>query len=74
MHLFRKKESKTERKYDADKLTPVIRASICTSEKSAGFLEKDTGKFHEVLLIQSEKDLEQFKKQYGISEEIKTIY
>ena len=74
MHLFRKKEIRTERKYDADKLIPVIRASICTSEKSAGFLEKDTGKFREVILIQSEKDLQQFKKQYGITGEIKTIY
>ena len=41
MRLFHKKES--HQSYDAEKLTPVIRSSICTGEKAAGFREKDTG-------------------------------
>mgnify|MGYP007070077374 CR=1 FL=1 len=60
--------------YDRDTLTPVIRASICTGEKAAGFREKTDGKFREVMLIRSKADLEAFRKRFGIDGEIKTIY
>lgn len=59
--------------YDQALYTPVIRASICTGEKVAGFQGQD-GKVHEVMLIRSDKDLESFREQYGVSGEIKTIY
>ena len=72
MRLFHKKES--HQSYDAEKLTPVIRSSICTGEKAAGFREKDTGKFQEIMLIRNETDLEEFRRQYGITGEFETIY
>lgn len=72
MGFFRKKEARSG--YDAEKLTPVIRSSICTGEKTAGFREKETGKFRDVMLIRDEADLEAFRKQYGITGEIETIY
>ncbi len=59
--------------YDAALQTPVIRASICTGEKTAGFLEQG-GTFREVMLIRSQKDLDEFRAQYGIEGPIKTIY
>ena len=72
MGLFRKQESKGH--YDPEKMAPVIRSSICTGEKTAGFKEKATGKFIDVALIRDEADLAAFRKQYGITGEIETIY
>ena len=72
MRLFHKNESHIS--YDTEKLIPVIRSSICTGEKAAGFREKDTGKFREIMLIRNEADLEDFRRQYGIAGEIETIY
>ena len=63
-----------EGSYDRERLEPVIRSSICTGEKTAGFREKDTGKFREVMLIRNEADLADFRRQYGITGEIGTIY
>lgn len=60
--------------YDAQRLEPVIRQSICTGEKTAGFRDLETGRFLEVMLIRTQKDLDEFRAQYGISDPIKTIY
>ena len=73
MFLFSKKK-KVQESYDREMLTPVIRASICTGEKTAGFREKHGGQFHEVMLIRTEADLKEFKERYGITEEIETFY
>ena len=72
-NLFRKQKNTISETYDPALFTPVIRASICTGEKVAGFRGRD-GKVHEVMLIRSDKDLEVFREQYGISGEIKTVY
>ena len=60
--------------YDASTLEPVIRSSICTGEKVAGFRERETGRFRDVSLIRSQADLEAFKRKYGIEGELPTIY
>ena len=63
------------RSFDRENLHPVIRASICTGEQTAGFQNIHTGKFTEVMLIRTEADLAQFRKDYDISpEEITTEY
>ena len=61
-------------KYDAAIETPAIRQSICTGEKTAGLLDLKTGRFTEVMLIRTQKDLDAFRKEYGIEGPIKTIY
>ena len=59
--------------YDKNNQKPIIKSSICTGEKVAGFRDIHTGKFTEVMLIQNSKDMELFLKKYDISaEEIKT--
>lgn len=73
MKLFGKKNAVHEL-YDTSRLTPVIRSSICTGEKTAGFREKDTGRFREVMLISSPADLAAFREKYGITGDIETIY
>lgn len=65
--MFRKKQKTNS--YDKENLRPVIRASICTGEKVAGFKDINTGKFMEIMLIQDSKDLYEFKEMYGIKDE-----
>ena len=50
--MFGKKKRVIEKfPYDPKKQEPVIRASICTGEKVAGFRDRDGGTLHEVTLI-----------------------
>lgn len=74
MFLFRRKHEDPQPAYDPAVLTPVIRASICTGEQTAGFKENETGRFREVMLIQDDADLQEFREKFGIRGEIKTIY
>jgi hypothetical protein len=60
--------------YNHNEKMPAIRASICTGEKVAGFRDKKTGHFEDVILIRSDKDLEEFRNHYGITEEIPVFY
>ena len=61
--------------YDRENLRPVIRTSICTGEQTAGFRNIHTGKFTEVMLIRTDRDLEEFRKAYGIpADKITTEY
>lgn len=71
--FFRKKLE--VRTYDKENQMPVIRSSICTGEKVAGFWDIRTGKFTEVMLIRTSGDLAEFCRLYGIGEsEISTQY
>lgn len=58
--------------YNKEEQKPVIRRSICTGEKVAGFKDIRTGKFTEIMLIRNEKDMAEFLHKYGIdADEIK---
>ena len=52
--------------YDPEKEKPMIRASICNGEQVAGFKDLETGAFHEVMLIRDDRDLAEFKQEYGL--------
>lgn len=69
----RKKQTKQQIPYDPVKQTAVLKCSICNGEQVAGFQDIESGKFQEVMLIQSESDLERFRQTYGLNE-IKKIY
>ena len=74
-NLFSKKEEEPVRKhYDPETQKPAIRCSICTGEQVAGFQDLKTGKFLEIQLLRRPEDLEQFKKEYGITEDPKKFY
>lgn len=64
--MFGKKRKVLE--YDRERLTPVIRCSICTGEQTAGFKDNATGRFEEIMLIRDGKDLAEFKRRYGLDE------
>lgn len=66
---------KVSEKYDKEKQKPVIRVSICTGEKVAGFVDIKSGKFTDVMLIKTDKDMKEFCKDYGVdSEKIEKIW
>lgn len=59
--------------FDPVTQVPIVRSSVCTGEKVAGFKDIRSGRFTDVALIRSERDLEAFKQTYGITE-VKTEY
>lgn len=65
--LFGKKR-KQQINYDKTGKLPILKCSICNGEQIAGFKDLATGKFEEIMLIKSEKDLDDFKALYGVEE------
>lgn len=59
--------------FDPNKQYAIIRASICTGEKVAGFKNKDDGHFTEVMIIRNLDDKKRFMNIYGL-ETVKTEY
>lgn len=75
--MFWKKDKKETAKPDFNKegKKPVIRASICTGEKVAGFRDEKTGHIEELMLITGDKDLEKFMLMYDVKrEEIEKVW
>ena len=67
MKLFgRKKAMEPAVHFDPETQYAVIRSSICTGEKVAGFKNKADGHFTELMLIKSPADEKLFKEPYGI--------
>ena len=59
--------------FDPEKQAAVIRSSICTGEKVAGFKDLEGGRFTEVMLIRSRQDEERFREIFSL-ETVKTEY
>ncbi|MBR3341049.1 MAG: aspartate dehydrogenase [Clostridiales bacterium] len=64
---------KNEIKFDPETQYAVIRSSICTGEKVAGFKNKKDGHFTEVMVIRTPDDERRFKSIYGL-ENVRTEY
>ena len=62
--MFGKKKEK--RTYDTQRCKPVLKCSICNGEQVAGFRDLKTGKFEEVALIRSGRELQEFLELYGL--------
>ena len=62
------------REYDRERMEPAIRCSICTGEQVAGFLEKGSKRFEEVMLIRGDADVRAFCALYGIEEAPRKFY
>ena len=65
--MFFRKEKRNIPSYPPEEYEPVIRCSICTGEQVACMRSRDTGKLHEVMLLQTEKDLQYFCNVYSLS-------
>ena len=79
MGIFRKDHKKDRQAlrdlipFDPDTQYAVIRSSIFTGEKLAGFKDRSGGHFTEVMLIRSSDDEKEFCEIYGL-DEIKKEY
>ena len=67
------KRMKEQTPFDPEKQYAVIRCSICTGEKVAGFRRKDDGHFTDVMVIRTKEDEQRFKTAYNL-ETIKKEY
>lgn len=65
--FWKKAEKPLNQPFDPKTQTPVLRCSICTGEQVAGFKDKRTGEFLDVLYIREPGDLDRFLKQYGLT-------
>ena len=70
MGLFQKK---TRLSYDPETQELAVRKSICTGEMTVGYIEKQSGKFHELMLVHSQREVDELCRRMGVSE-IKTVY
>lgn len=68
MFFKKKKEDSGLPPVDTKGKRAVLRCSICNGEQVAGFEDEAGGKFEEVMLIRSPRDLETFKNTYGITD------
>lgn len=59
--------------YDPETQYAVIRSSICTGERVAGFKNRKNGQFTEVMVIRTPEDEERFKKIFEL-DTVKTEY
>ena len=74
MGIFRKKEPPPI-PYDPETQQPALRSSICTGEMTLGFVDRETGKFHEYELAHDETDVERFCARAGVAPgDIRRIY
>ena len=71
--MFGRRKKQTTPPYDKAGKVPVIRSSICTGEQVAGFKDRRTGKFTEVMAVKGSGDLERFMEMYGV-ERVEKIY
>ena len=60
------KQLRDKIKFDPETQYAVIRSSICTCEKVAGFKNRKDGHFTEVMLIKNPDDEKRFKEIYGL--------
>lgn len=79
MSIFRKRQQTAPmislKDFPPDRFEPVIRASICTGEKTACMRERESGRLHEVMLIHTEAEMDAFCRSAGVQKEsVKTVY
>lgn len=76
MGLFSRRKQRASKPavpFDPKTQVPVVKSSVCTGEKVAGFKDIRTGRFTDVALVRSEADLDAFKTAYGVTD-VKTEY
>ena len=53
--------------YNPENQRAILKCSICNGEQVAGFKDKQTGHFTEVMLIKNDRDLDIFMEMYNIA-------
>jgi len=68
MFGLRKKQDDPVIEFDREKQQAIIKCSICNGEQVAGFKDKKTGHFTEVMLIKNSSDLDRSKEMYELKD------
>ena len=71
MSLFKRKAQPIN--YDPDTQQPAVRRSICTGEMTVGFIDRATGRFTDIMRVDSQRELDAFMKDIGATD-YRTIY
>lgn len=65
--MFKKKRSKKDEfVYNPQIHKAVLKCSICNGEQVAGFKERESSTFHEIMFIRSAADLDYFLEKYKL--------
>ena len=73
--VFGRKKQETPIDLEAAGQELVLRCSICTGEQTAGLMDRETGTFHALCLVQDRQELEALCKRYGVQPEtVRKIY
>ena len=73
MPLFHKR--KPAPSFDPALQQPAVRKSICTGEMTVGFIDRQTGKFVDLMRVDGESGLAEFCDSIGVRpEDLRTIY
>ena len=73
--LFFGKKKPEPISYNPEEREPAIRRSICTGEMTAGFIDRSTGKFQDLMLLENQKAVTEFAERTGVApDELKTVY
>ncbi len=60
--------------YSSKDYSPAVLRSICTGERTFGFIRKTDGHFIGISLVRTDKELSDLKKEYKVTEEVNEIY
>ncbi len=72
---LKKLVTKDQPGYDPELQEPVIHKSICTGETTVGFVDKQTGRYHDLSKVTCEADIVDFCRDTGIDrDKIRTVY
>ena len=66
--MFAKRKRAAAAAFDRTGKVPVLRSSICTGERVAGFKDLATGALSEERLILTDADLQAFLREYGLTQ------
>lgn len=75
MGLFNRKKERPPEPFDLAAQQPAVRRSICTGEMTVGYIDRATGKFHDIQLAPDRRALEAFFTARGVAmAQVKEIY
>ena len=79
MSIFRKKTPPEVPsilpEFPPEQFEPVVRASICTGEKTACMRDRATGKLHEIMLVRTDADMDLFCRMCSADRDsVRTVY
>ena len=75
MWLFKRKHDPSPEPFDLSSQEPAVRKSICTGEMTVGYVDRATGKFHDMQFVPDRGAMEAFFRERGADpSQVKEIY